>query len=870
MQKFFSILLLAFFTLISNFSFAQNAYLGNELFKQINEPNADAKFYEVDIMLKNQFNIDSLLNYFENNKIPLEVRAKQTNELLQNHAEKSQANLFNYLKNYQEEFPNQILSFEPYYIINVIILKAKPSLIKKLLNRPEIAYIELDLDHFLQVDEVRCLGETPPSPNGKENGLSAINADKMWSLGYTGKGTIGMVIDDGTHGLHPALRNNFRGNFFRLSESWHSTNGAFPSCFTSSSHGTHVTGTMCGLSPSNNDTIGVAFNAHWTGSAAISSGCGAPNTIASFQWALNPDGNTSTNSDIPDVINCSFSSTAGGAGVAQCTGQFVGILSANEAAGTAIVISAGNSGPGTSTVTEPADINLSVVNTFAVGNLNANTPSFPIANSSSRGPSVCGKSGSLLIKPEVSAPGENVRSATGTSTFGLLSGTSMAAPHASGAVLLLKEAFPNLSGTAIKMALYNSARDLGVAGEDNQYGMGIIDVFAAYNLLAMSNTPVTPTSSNRDIAIEKIDYPENLICGTFTPTVTIANKGSVSITNARIQYRLDNGATQTQNWSGVLAPNQTTSVTLGSLTTAAVGNHSLFVRVDYPTSTVEIDDFNNQKYAEFRLLKTKQTLFEENFEISVLFAQDWLVNDLDFQNGWQIALTTGLAGSFRSVKMDLFNYTPRAKQVDELIAPIIQIPASGDLFLDFKVAYRQRVPISNDSLKVLISTDCGISFTQVFTKSGADLATGNFQVTNFSPSQASDWRGEHINLSQFIGMDKMIVKFVSVNDNGNNLYLDKVQIYSSLNPGIAQLENTKIKVYPNPAQEKIIVEFESDKIQKGEIVLLNLLGEKIKTFPFANQRIGKNILDVNDLESGLYLVQFCNESGCRSFKIAVD
>ena len=47
----------------------------------------------------------------------------------------------------------------------------------------------------------------------------------------------------------------------------------------------------------------------------------------------------------------------------------------------------------------------------------------------------------------------------------------MAAPHISGAILLLREAFPNTTGTEVKMALYMSATDLGDEGEDNTFGM---------------------------------------------------------------------------------------------------------------------------------------------------------------------------------------------------------------------------------------------------------------------------------------------------------------------------------------------------------------------------------------------------------------
>lgn len=57
-----------------------------------------------------------------------------------------------------------------------------------------------------------------------------------------------------------------------------------------------------------------------------------------------------------------------------------------------------------------------------------------------------------------------------------LSGTSMAAPHAIGAMGLLFERFPYLSGPQVRDVLLTTATDLGVAGVDQIYGWGLIDL----------------------------------------------------------------------------------------------------------------------------------------------------------------------------------------------------------------------------------------------------------------------------------------------------------------------------------------------------------------------------------------------------------
>lgn len=70
----------------------------------------------------------------------------------------------------------------------------------------------------------------------------------------------------------------------------------------------------------------------------------------------------------------------------------------------------------------------------------------------------------------------------------------MACPHVVWAIALLKQAYPNKTGHELKIALYTTAVDLGTTGEDNDYGMGLIDVYAAYLSLLTSMTPNAPSN----------------------------------------------------------------------------------------------------------------------------------------------------------------------------------------------------------------------------------------------------------------------------------------------------------------------------------------------------------------------------------------
>ena len=439
-------------------------------------------YLRVLVSMKEQADISTLHQHLYDINATPELRSYQVITTLQNTATRTQKNILDALT--MAKGNGDVANVESFWVVNLILVEAKKGFIQQLVQREDVGYI--DLDGELKKDAVKEEKKitsimSPKSVGGVEPGLCKINVAPLWKMGYTGCGRIMMNIDEGVDNTHPALSGRYRGNFVPNSQAWLDPQGGTTSPSNCGNHGTHVMGIMGGLDPATNDTIGVAIGAQWMAAKTL---CTSPHTsysIQAFQWAMNPDGNASTVSDRPDVINNSWYDPNVGACDVTYQNLFINV----EAAGIAIVFSAGNAGSGASTITNPKSINVSLTNTFTVAAVDAYscsiTPS--VASFSSRGPSACGGTGSLLIKPEVSAPGVSVRSADLGGGYTYMSGTSMAAPHVSGAIALLKEAFPTLTGEQIKLALYNSCTDLGTVGEDNDYGKGLINVYAAYQYL---------------------------------------------------------------------------------------------------------------------------------------------------------------------------------------------------------------------------------------------------------------------------------------------------------------------------------------------------------------------------------------------------
>jgi bacillopeptidase F len=300
-------------------------------------------------------------------------------------------------------------------------------------------------------------------------------------MGITGVGTLVSSLDTGVDGDHPALASRWRGldPAYAGNPEWAwfdpVTNTTFPQAW--GSHGTHTMGTVCGGAPG--DQVGVAPGAEWIHAGVIDR-VSIPQTISdailSFQWLVDPDGNPGTNFDVPDTSSNSWG-LADVHGVPDCDETFWTFLDACEAAGIVIIFSAGNEA--STGLRRPADRATDDFRTFAVAAVDGNNPAWPIAGFSSRGPTFCTPGGGAAIKPDISAPGVDVRSAFDGGGYGFFSGTSMASPHINGVAALMREANPDISVEQIKQIIYDTAFDLGSAGEDNDYGWGMVDAFEA-------------------------------------------------------------------------------------------------------------------------------------------------------------------------------------------------------------------------------------------------------------------------------------------------------------------------------------------------------------------------------------------------------
>ena len=303
---------------------------------------------------------------------------------------------------------------------------------------------------------------------------SSAHAISAYNAGATGAGIKIAIVDSGLSDP----RGEFAARIDSISRDMISGRGIGDD----SGHGTSVAA-VAAAGRNGSDIMGVAFDATLLIERADNAGSCVSLNSCSYNNDVLARSVDYARTNGARIINLSLGGSAPNKALLQAVQNAT-------AAGIVVVVAAGNDGAMNPTALaqiagKPNANGLVVI----VGSHNAD---YQISSFSNRAGS--------YSQYYLTALGENVRAFNNAGIDMMFSGTSYSAPAVSGAVALLLQAFPNLTGRQVLDLLYSTASDAGAAGADSVYGQGILNLTKAFEpqgatKVAGSETPISTVAN---------------------------------------------------------------------------------------------------------------------------------------------------------------------------------------------------------------------------------------------------------------------------------------------------------------------------------------------------------------------------------------
>jgi hypothetical protein len=344
-----------------------------------------------------------------------------------------------------------------------------------------------------------------------------------------------------------------------------------------------------------------------------------------------------------------------------------------------------------------------------------------------------------------------------------------------------------------------------------------------------------------------------------SPSFTITNLAEEALTTATIRYRLGTNPWADYAWTGNLAAGESTLVTLSGISITTAGNNTLNV-LAVNSNNGAIQTNINEGYATI----TVKGLFDvgaampfgNTFQSAVFPPTGWSVANAG-TFGWKLITTAG-SGSTRSAKNNMFDYD--AANTELLTPKVSLVGAVGPTVLTFDHAYTYYDAFYQDSMRVEVSADCGATWTTVFHDGYEGLATAPALTTAFTPT-ASQWASHTIDVSAFNGAAEFFVRFIGESGFGNNLYLDNVNVTSSV--GVHNLDLSSFSMMPNPSSAVSEVRFGLSTAQNIQLLVYNSLGSLVQNRDLGELTSGDHTvtIDAASFTSGSYRVVLQGKDG---------
>ena len=386
------------------------------------------------------------------------------------------------------------------------------------------------------------------------------------------------------------------------------------------------------------------------------------------------------------------------------------------------------------------------------------------------------------------------------------------------------------------------------------------------NIYVDSINVVGYKSFSRNTLVASIIEPLPSICNStsFTPKVTIATDGTDTLRSLKISYQIDEGSVTTIDWTGVLVKCDQLPINFNSINTTT-GTHVIKVYTSLPNGLDDQYPANDTLVKTFNIFAPVATPVTEGFEGNLFPSLNWGVQNVNGGTRWESSAAGAFTGS-KAMVINNGNVGNANNAIDYFISPIVINNGKADsVFVSFDLAYKSgpQYPGSTvfplDTLEVLVTNDCGVTFTSAWKKFGYELQTVNdpnyTSSPSFTPSSKKQWKANRIYLSPFVGSTNFQLYFVSKANKQNSIWLDNISITDQTLP--ARLKEQGYLIYPNPFNNSFLIHHSAVEppTTLQSVQVFNAAGQRVWDRRY-NGNAGRQItLDLSTEAGGIYILK---------------
>lgn len=361
-----------------------------------------------------------------------------------------------------------------------------------------------------------------------------------------------------------------------------------------------------------------------------------------------------------------------------------------------------------------------------------------------------------------------------------------------------------------------------------------------------------------DLKLSEIKNASGVFCSdTIKPSVEIKNAGSSSITSITFTIKEDNNTPMTKTWSGTLTAGQTTTITLNSFISSP-GTHYLNVNA---TVTGDVNVSNNTLVNYYYVSSTGTPLpFSENFENKRFPVDSWKISNPGNNGTW---MRTRLASTVDNAS--LWIYDTSSADADAIQLEPLDLTSMSDPILAFDLAYLYDAAVSTGhTLKVSASVDCGATFTEVYSKSGEELATVLGNSGSFFIPEANQWRKDTLSLKNYASYNSVILKFENISGNSNSLYIDNIQV-DRLGVIFPDASDINLALLQNPVKNTIHFSVLLLKNDQFKVQIYDVAGRLVYKADYAGSQV-EDVIHIPNLQHGVYLFRVVSGNSSKTEK----